>query len=180
MILHVTHYAFELVSHLKNGNLDELTQIFHAECKKFNAKITPQLFVINKDMLVRAMAKTDYFNKNKLIFFGFNIDPLCDIYATYDQLLRAEAEGLDRAGAFKDLNGNVVSAEVVGVMKKTLKKEFIDLYPRIIHNNNVDSVITQQALELLVEFGFGTIRKNTVGKPCLCNSFLQISSCYRF
>ena len=58
-------------------------------------------------------------------------------------------------------------------MKKTLTKEHMNLWPRLIHNNNVDIEVTNTAFIHLVDFGFGTTTKVKSANHSLVTHFYK-------
>ena len=169
LVTHVIHYAYEIVSGIQGASLDELTTPFYERCKVLVSKVSTRLFVIQKDNLIRAMEKTDYYNKHKLIFLGFNIDPLVDMHTNYAKILLEAQEALDHECEVRDSAGKVVPKKVADIMKKILTREYIYLGPRLIHNNNEKKDVTDAAMEALVAFGFGTteIEKSANGASVL-------------
>ena len=102
MVLHILHYAYDLVRPMKNANAEELTNVFLEECKTALAKISSTLFIIDVDMVSCAMEFTDYMTKNKLLFFGYQLDPLDGIFTCYEKILEDGKSKLNNTIIIKD------------------------------------------------------------------------------
>ena len=76
LVIQVIHYSYHYVSQIPGCDKKELTHCFKTKVENVIKHLDSTIFIIQKDILLRALDAHDYFTKQKLIFFGFTIDPL--------------------------------------------------------------------------------------------------------
>lgn len=105
VILQVLHYSCHFVKSIPGAK--ELPR-FHAACQKIVTKLPEDTFEISSIILERAMKLTAYFEKHKLIFSGYHLDPFMEIHEIYDKLVVDAASKLEKQPTIKDLDGRPI------------------------------------------------------------------------
>jgi len=158
LVIQVIHYSYHYVSQIPGCDKKELTHCFKTKVENVIKHLDSTIFIIQKDILLRALDAHDYFTKQKLIFFGFTIDPLATMSIISEKLLtEASAKIKKTTCTLRSTDNTLISHKVLNIMQIILTKEKCVLWPRLIHNGNAFFDETTQAMEHLVNFGFGTI-----------------------
>lgn len=167
VILQILHYSVYYVKRIPGANDNNIRQKFFESCQKIVSNLPDDTFVISASMLERAINLTGYFNKHKLIFCGYLIDPLADAHVAYKTAISSSQAKVDKDPSVRTVDGQRIDCEVIKYMQKILETVSSEVWPRVIDKSGRKVEVIREAMNTLSSLGLGTTEtlqaKN--GKP---------------
>ena len=115
-----------------------------------------------------------FMTKNKLLFFGYQLDPLDGIFTCYEKILEDGKSKLNSTIAITGADGGIITDHIVELMRKTIKKDLSDVWPRLVNAGKNDAEETKLAFKNLEHLGLGTVYDKKHSNGVVVQHFVKI------
>jgi hypothetical protein len=149
----------------------EITREFGDNVVKLVTQLKPDSFIIDLSIAQKAIKCIEYFNLNKLILSGYDIDPAGTFEDAFSKIVNLRTNRSALASHFASLSSNIL---------RLMKRAFMVPYTRInaskLGANNVTVAIANEVFQKLEEYQLGVQESVTSSNYHQTNYFIRISS----
>jgi hypothetical protein len=167
--------AMEVACVTLSGQIDvaqkEITREFADNVINLVTKLSPLSFVIDLNIALKAIKCIDYFNLNKLILSGYDVDPIGTFDDAFNKIVALRSNRSTLSSHFASLSSNIL---------RLMKRAFMVPHTRInaskLGANNCTVTVANEVFQKLEECNLGVQELVTSSNYHQTNYFIRISS----
>jgi hypothetical protein len=171
----VVFKALQVACTSLHGQIDvtqkDLTRDFADNVTKLALNLPADAYIIDAEVAQKAINCIDYFNLNKLILSGYDVDPTGSFQEAYLKIVSLRAHRSTLSAQFANINSNIL---------KLMRKAFMVPYTRInasrLNSNNISVATANEVFQNLENCHLGVQQLVSSNNYHQTNYFVRISS----